>query len=230
MININDKNKGGSIARVIMVLCAIIAVLVIYIAHGYIKSEKEKAYQQGLSEAGVTAETIQINGEITIDVATIRKILAPASKLISYEYHYTDVGVYEKSSKIFGKIDIPFTTDKTLYTYSGKISVGINLDEIEFDVNKDKKLITANYPKIRVMTHDMDKSFEFYDLKKATFNKSDFNDFEEFRLGLRNKEEAKVMRDSEFITNAKANTEAVIEGLISAKGMLDEYTIIHKWK
>ena len=64
------------------------------------------------------------------------------------------------------------------------------------------------------MTHDMDKSFEFYDLKKATFNKSDFNDFEEFRLGLRNKEEAKVMRDSEFITNAKANTEA--EQTISA--------------
>lgn len=226
-----DANKKGfPIIRIIVILCLIIAGLVYFILLGYMRHVKEAAYQQGLTEAGIIPQTIKINDEIIVDVATLKKVVAPASKLISYEYHYTDVGVYEKSSTLFGKIDIPFTTDKTLYTYSGKVSAGIDLDAIDFDVDQNKKLITVIYPEIKVLAHEMNQGFNFYDLKKAKFNSSDFNDFEAFRSGLKREEESKIMRDSDFLDSAKMNTENIIESLISAEGMLDEYTIIHKWK
>lgn len=230
MPDTSDKKQWVPIVRVIVVLCLVIVGLVCFIIFGYLKSVKETAYQKGLAEASITPKTIEVNDEITIDVATLKKVIAPASKLISCEYYYTDVGKYEKSSKAFGAIKIPFTTDKALYTYSGKISVGIDLNEIDFDVNKEKGLITVKYPKIKVISNEMNQGCEFYDLKKAVINRSDFNDFEGFRSALKKEEESKVMGNRDFISSAETNMETIIESLISAEGILDEYTIIHEWK
>ena len=161
---------------------------------------------------------VEVSDEISINTKTLKDYVSKTEKLITCEYYYSEIGDYEKS-KPFLNFKLPFTTDKTLYTYSGKISAGINLKDLDFDVNDSRKTITVKYPPIQILAHDMDQGFEFYDIKKAVFNRSDFNDFEEFRVTMKKQVEEKLMARDDFI----------MEGLLTASGQIGDYTIKHQW-
>ena len=150
--------------------------------------------------------------------------LCRQSAIVSQEKTYPNL---MKQKPIWtGKEDL---SDKTLYTYSGKISAGINLKDLDFDVNDSRKTITVKYPPIQILAHDMDQGFEFYDIKKAVFNRSDFNDFEEFRVTMKKQVEEKLMARDDFIKDAQDNAETIMEGLLTASGQIGDYTIKHQW-
>lgn len=171
---------------------------------------------------------VEVSDEISINTKTLKDYVAKTEKLITCEYYYSEIGDYEKS-KPFLNFKLPFTTDKTLYTYSGKISAGINLKDLDFDVNASRKTITVKYPPVQILAHDMDQGFEFYDIKKAVFNRSDFNDFEEFRVTMKKQVEEKLMARDDFIKDAQDNAETIMEGLLTASGQIGDYTIKHQW-
>ena len=171
---------------------------------------------------------VEVSDEISINTKTLKDYVAKTEKLITCEYYYSEIGDYEKS-KPFLNFKLPFTTDKTLYTYSGKISAGINLKDLDFDVNASRKTITVKYPPIQILAHDMDQDFEFYDIKKAVFNRSDFKDFEEFRITMKKQVEEKLMARDDFIKDAQDNAETIMEGLLTASGQIGDYTIKHQW-
>ena len=173
-------------------------------------------------------EHVEVSDEITINTKTLKDYVSKTEKLITCEYYYSEIGDYEKS-KPFLNFKLPFTTDKTLYTYSGKISAGINLKDLDFDVNASRKTITVKYPPVQILAHDMDQGFEFYDIKKAVFNRSDFNDFEEFRVTMKKQVEEKLMARDDFIKDAQDNAETIMEGLLTASGQIGDYTIKHQW-
>ena len=64
---------------------------------------------------------VEVSDEISINTKTLKDYVSKTEKLITCEYYYSEIGDYEKS-KPFLNFKLPFTTDKTLYTYSGKIS------------------------------------------------------------------------------------------------------------
>ena len=171
---------------------------------------------------------VEVSDEISINTKTLKDYVSKTEKLITCEYYYSEIGDYEKS-KPFLNFKLPFTTDKTLYTYSGKISAGINLKDLDFDVNASRKTITVKYPPVQILAHDMDQGFEFYDIKKAVFNRSDFNDFEEFRVAMKKQVEEKLMARDDFIKDAQDNAETIMEGLLTASGQIGDYTIKHQW-
>lgn len=171
---------------------------------------------------------VEVSDEISINTKTLKDYVSKTEKLITCEYYYSEIGDYEKS-KPFLNFKLPFTTDKTLYTYSGKISAGINLKDLDFDVNASRKTITVKYPPVQILAHDMDQGFEFYDIKKAVFNRSDFNDFEEFRVTMKKQVEEKLMARDDFIKDAQDNAETIMEGLLTASGQIGDYTIKHQW-
>jgi len=171
---------------------------------------------------------VEVSDEISINTKTLKDYVSKTEKLITCEYYYSEIGDYEKS-KPFLNFKLPFTTDKTLYTYSGKISAGINLKDLDFDVNDSRKTITVKYPPIQILAHDMDQGFEFYDIKKAVFNRSDFKDFEEFRITMKKQVEEKLMARDDFIKDAQDNAETIMEGLLTASGQIGDYTIKHQW-
>lgn len=227
--------KRGVDKSVLTIAVVVLAALVILLLQHMILSHMaaaraEKEYQRGLDEAKATVETVEVSPEITLEAATLRELVAATGKLTAYEYFYTDVGTYEKSQKLFNTdIALPFTTDKTLYTYSGKIGAGIELGQIVFEVDNDKKTITATFPEPKILFHEMGKEFEFYDVMKAAFSQSNFNDFEEFRGALMEKQEEKLKNNQDFWESVKENSETVVKGLVTASGQIDDYTIICKW-
>lgn len=216
------------------VIAALLVAVVLLVQHivltGRASAEAREAYERGLAEAEPTVETIVVDERVQVDVATLREVVSTASKLISYEYYYTDVGVYEKSQKLFQTdIDLPFTTDKTLYTYSGRIGAGIDLGRVTFIVDNDKRTILVGLPDPAILSHEMGKEFEFYDVKKAIFGPSDFNDFEEFRSSLMERQEEKLTANQEFWQSVRDNTEVILRDLMTASGQVEDYVITFRW-
>ena len=115
-----------------------------------------------------------------------------AKELVVYKYYYTDVGEYSKDRnfKLFqSKISVPFTTDKTLYTYTGTISAGVDLaklDEDNFKINDEKEKITITLPKPKILYHVIDdKKFQTYNVNNSVFTNSDLKDYKDFERKLR---------------------------------------------
>ena len=226
---IANKTKLGT-GHIIAILAIIILILALVIINGFISKQKEDAYKQGLADAGVSEQTIDISEEITVTSATLKEVVSSVRKLNTFDYVYSKVGLYEKSSKLFNtKISLPFTTDKTIYTYSGKISMGIDLKDLTFDVDSNHGIITVHYPEPQILSHTIDQGFEFYDLKKAAFNRSDFSDFEGFRSGLKENVEKDVKTNEEIKQGVKDSTESVVESILTASGKIDDYVVVHEW-
>ncbi len=183
--------------------------------------------------SGETVETEQtvLNEEVTVDNATIEEIVMPASEMVTYKYYYTDAGTYEKNKK-FGDSDvtIPFTTDKTVYTYSGTINAGIDTSDITYDIDSEKKKIIVHLPAPKIISQELDEnSFQSYDVKNSIFTSSDLKDYSDFTSELKSKEADKLNDNEAFWKELRENTEKVVSGLMSADGRLDEYNITFDW-
>ncbi|MBR3042551.1 MAG: DUF4230 domain-containing protein [Eubacterium sp.] len=172
-----------------------------------------------------------IEPEVKIDKQTVKESIAPAGELVSYKYFYTDAGTYEKSQKFTDTdITIPFTTDKTVYTFSGTINAGIDMEEIEYDVDNEKKTIIVYLPEPQILSHELDESsFQTYDVKKSIFTSSDLKDYASFVSELKKSEEEKLRGNKEFWNQLEKNTEKTLSGLMTANEKLDDYRISYEW-
>lgn len=216
----------------IVLLLAIIFILAQHIIlTNRAAKEAEDAYQQALTESGAQTQVIEVEPGFKVNSTTLREVIAPASKLISYEYFYTDADQYEKSQPLFKtNIKVPFTTNQTVFTYSGTISAGIELSKVVFDVDNDAKTIRVLLPEPEILAHQLDMgSLQFYDIKKSVFTRVDFGDYAEMQAALMEKQEIKLGQNEKFWENLKTNTQTLIHNLITASGKIDEYSITYEW-
>ena len=216
----------------VVVLLAVIFVLaqhIILTNRG--TREAEEAYQKALNESGAQTQVVEVEPAFKVNSTTLREVIAPASKLIAYEYFYTDADKYEKSQPLFNtSIKLPFTTNQTVFTYSGTISAGIELGKVVFDVDNDAKTIRVLLPEPEILAHQLDmESLQFYDIKKSVFTRVDLGDYAEMQSALMEKQETKLMQNDTFWKNMKENTRNLLNGLITASGKIDEYTITYEW-
>ncbi len=219
-----------------VVVGVVIALIIIGIAAFIVgnvsgrKKAKEEIVLPTTEEATTEAQIIE--PEVKIDKQTVKEAIAPAGELVSYKYFYTDAGTYEKSQKFTDSdIVIPFTTDKTIYTYSGTINAGIDMDEIEYDVDNEKKDIIVYLPEPKVLSHELDESsFKTYDVKKSIFTSSELTDYAQFVGELKKSEEEKLNGNREFWDQLEKNTEKTIKSLLTADDKIDEYHISFEWK
>ena len=160
-----SKKKLTAVAILIIIIVAIILGLSIHYRN------KLSALEEQL-DIPEEQDIIEVTNEVQITTSTLREIIAPAKELVSYKYYYTDAGVFEKNKKLFDTdINIPFTKNQQVYVYSGTIGVGLNIDEINFDVDETSKKITISMPELTILYHEMDtKNFQSYDVKSSIFS------------------------------------------------------------
>ena len=146
-----------------------------------------------------------------------------------YKYYYSDVDTYEKSQKVW-KIKVPFTTDKCVFSYSGKIGAGIDLDNADFTVDSAGKAVTVTLPKPDILYHELDeKSFQSYNIKNSVFTSTDISGYAEMIDALKMRQEQKLTDNADFWQNVKTNTEAVLRSVMTASAQLDDYAIEFRW-
>ncbi|EWM54573.1 DUF4230 domain-containing protein [Ruminococcus flavefaciens] len=169
-----------------------------------------------------------VSQETTVDSVTLEEIITPASDLITMKYKYTDADVYENSKKAFG-VKIPLTTDKVIFTYSGVVSAGIDLSQITYDIDNDKKTITVTLPKPKFLSHEMDESgFRFYDAKNSIFTETKLEDYTSLMAKLKSAKEVQLRNDGEFFPSVTENAKKVLNDLFKIADATSEYEIIYK--
>lgn len=233
--NKNIENNSGKYKTtgIIVAVVAILFVVVIGLEYVLLMSSAQKraddAYLEGIVEGEKNGVVIEVDDNIVVTVKTLEEVIAPASELISYKYFYTTADIYEKNQQFFS-VTIPFTTDKEVYVLSGVINVGIDLKNVDFDINEDNKTIIVHLPELVVMSHIIDTdSFKTYNLRNSVFTSSDLDDYSSFQEALKNMEEEKLMDNDQFWSLAKEQTKNIISSLINVSGIADEYTITYEW-
>ena len=208
---------------------AIIALIVIGVLIGRVSSERARAddLQNQIDNLDTPIEPIIVSPEVTVDAATLREVVAPAAELTAYKYYYSDVDTYEKSQKVW-KIKVPFTTDKSVFSYSGEIGAGIDLDSAEYTI--EGKSVTVKLPKPDILYHELDeKSFQSYDIKNSVFTSTDIGGYAEMIDTLKTRQEQKLADNADFWKSVKTNTETVLRGVMTASGQLETYTVNFVW-
>ena len=163
-----------------------------------------------------------------LDISTIEEIVKPAGDLVSQRYYYTDVDTFENYKEILGA-KIPLTTDKTIFSYQGIISVGITLNQVTFDVDNDAKVISISLPPVLILSHEIDQdSFKTYEIKNSLFTETKIGEYSELLGKLKMKKAEELMKNEEFMTSAREEAKNVIKSFLKASTLSQDYTIEFK--
>ena len=163
--------------------------------------------------------------ETIISSETVESSIKEAKELTTLKYHYKNIASFENSQEFQG-FKLPFTTKRFLYTYSGVIHAGVDLDKAKVDVNNEDKTVSVTLPKSKILSHDIDeKSVMFYDEKNSIFNPLELEDYSNFRK----EEEAKVEKeaiDKGLLDEAYKQSKKAIEDILNINPEIAEhYTI-----
>lgn len=235
---LEEESRRFSTKRTLIISAAFITLLII--AGGIIfaqnraftrrlahQEELTKEQLQAMAEKFANQKVIEVTKEIKVTEQTVREVIAPAGELVTYKYYYSDIGKYEKAHRV-GNIKVPFTTDESVYTYSGTISVGIEMSDISISVNEDARQVNITLKEPVVLYNTIDEgSFEVYDIKNSVFTSTSLGEYVAFTGDLKKNQLEKIKNMSEFWESAKDNTENIITGMIS--GVTSDYKIHYVW-
>lgn len=164
----------------------------------------------------------------TLTISNVKKVLKPASDLVTIKYCYTDADTYENAKKIFGK-KIPLTTDRVVFTYDGTVSVGVNLAEVDYEIDNENKTIDITLPKLGIIANEIDtSSFEFPFMSDSIFNATDMSDYVELVDQLKKAKAEKVLNDTEFMDSAKEKTQKVLKSFLTSAEDTKQYQVNFK--
>lgn len=170
-------------------------------------------------------EVIQVNESAVLTVWNIEEILRPASELITTRYYYTDADIFENYKQL-GGMKIPLTTNKTVFTYDGTVSIGIDFSQIAIEVDNEERVITVTLPPSRIIANEIDaSSFRYYDVTNSVFNQTEMGDITELIDQLKLKKEEKIYADEDFLLQSDRNAQRILEGFLSASELTDSYTV-----
>lgn len=220
-----QKHQENRISKKVKILFAggiIGFVLGALVCIARIKEEPEK------EPIATTIDRTITEDNYTLTISNVEETLKPASDLISTKYYYTDANTYENYKELFGK-RVPFTTDKIVFVYDGVINVGIDLSEVNYEINNENKVIVIELPEIKVLSNEIDEeSFEFPYVSESVFNKTQMSDYTELIGKLKAEKEEELLENTRFMDGAMKNTQDVLEQFLTVAETTKEYVVIFK--
>jgi len=173
--------------------------------------------------------TIEEHHKKTVTTEEIKSVLAPASDLITSRYFYSNVMSFEDIKDWFGTgIDNPFTKSRGYVNYDGIVSVGIDMNDIKYEVDSSRVMIVVTLPKEKILAHEIDHSTLQSDTKESAFNNLDAEYYAKLLDGCKKETEEKVMGNSEFMKQVRENTKQVIRSFLAANELTREYGVEFK--
>lgn len=173
-------------------------------------------------------KTIILPEDYELTVENVKEVLAPASDLITTKYFYTDVGV-DENSKMIGKLKLPFTTDKVVFIYSGIIYIGIDIEEVAYEIDNENKQITIILPECSIKANTVDESsIECPYMEDSVFNSTTMDYYMNLIGELKEQKAEEVMNNTEFMKQARINTEQTLREFLTLANSTKEYEIIFR--
>ena len=222
------KEKKGRFIVVASLIALVLLGLIGKLAIREINARKkeEMVYDQLVVDQNSPENTIIEERTKKVSKRTLQGTVSSASEIVTYKYYYTNLGETEKDKKIFKSVSVPFTKEKTLFTYDGVISAGYNLKSVEIDVDDEKQVITVTLPEPRILSHEVDMdSFRIYDIKKSIFTSMEMEEYTEYINALKKSQEETLNNKEEFWEQVRTGAELSVKELLIATGATGDYTI-----
>lgn len=205
----------------------IVVALVVCIAAGAItgvvvgrKSSKHKNVLETIGD--------MVGKKQKLEIETIEEIVKPAGDLVTQRYFYTDVDTYENYKEILGA-KVPLTTDKTVFSYRGTVSVGIVLSQVKFEVDELNNRILITLPPVFIVSNEIDPdSFQTYEIKNSVFTETKLGGYAELLGKLKLKKQEQILADTKFMNSAVEETKVVINGFLKASDLARDYKIEYR--
>lgn len=169
-------------------------------------------------------ERFSSHTEVSVDLITNR--LASAKKLITTEYHYTNMGAMENQNEFYGW-KVPFTKKSFILSYDGVIYMGVDIDKAEIQV--EGKEIRIALPEAEILSHDIkEDSITIFDEKTSVFNPIEISDYITFSVDQQKVMEEKVLA-SGYLLKARKNAQEAIGELLRMNPEISEgYQIVFR--
>ncbi|MDE5937320.1 MAG: DUF4230 domain-containing protein [Ruminococcus sp.] len=218
-----ESDMRKSIKNIIIFLIMFVAGLLIGIF--IIKySEHRKAEK----EANV-AVMEKITAIVSID--EVMSQIKAIDELATVEYLYTDSGKFEDKKQFedgwLEGVDIPLTSKSFIVRWDGRIKAGINISDVECDINEISKKITVIMPDAEILSHEVfEDSFETLDQTKNIFNPIEVDDVNKFIGESKSFMEERAVSNG-LLENADKNAQALIENSLEYLEIIrNDYTIV----
>ncbi|MDE7242661.1 MAG: DUF4230 domain-containing protein [Oscillospiraceae bacterium] len=146
-------------------------------------------------------------------------------ELVTQQYIYTNADRVEQNQTwIFGW-DMPFSAKSLLITYDGVIKAGIDLSNIEVDVDEDARTILITLPSSKITDNNIpQETITVLEVNDGLFNKVTFEDYNDFISSQKVIMENKAV-DRGLLDNADKMARSIIVDFLSKIPGVEEYTL-----
>lgn len=227
--NVKRKKPASWVATLVLLVLTVILGMFLYSAHARQQElQAQLEYQAELIEAlhNQQRDTVEKNEVVTITSETLRNQLNTLSNLVTEEYIYTNADKREsKETWIFGW-DRPFSANSLLVTYDGTIKAGIDLSQVQIDVDNDKRTVTVTLPASRVTDNNIpQETINVVEVKDGLFNKVTFDNYNDFIAEQKIVMEERAINQG-LLTKADEEARTLIKSFFSVLPGMDSYTLI----
>ena len=162
---------------------------------------------------------------IALSVETLYELIEPCTDLVTATDRYTNRATVSDHRELFG-CTLPFSTEEVEFSYIGTISAGIDLSQVQFDINESGRIIYVTVPAPTVIAHAVDtSSFIFQTKRNGLFTEISPEEFISKLDLLALEQEAAATRSGEVFRIASENAEQSLSGLLSAASVTNGYTL-----
>lgn len=153
--------------------------------------------------------------------------LRQAQELVSVEYHYTNMGKFENQVDFYGW-KVPFTTKSFLVSYDGLIKAGVDLSQVQVNVDELSHTVTVTLPGGEIISHEIpEDSIQVFDETHNIFNPITIEDYTGFTQDQRQAVEQKAV-DNGLLTAAEEKARAAVESFLLLIPGMEDYTLTVK--
>ena len=171
----------------------------------------------GLSRGGREAEPV-ITGDL------LGEHLRSAQELVTVAYYYTSMGRFENQVDFYGW-KVPFTAKSFIVSYDGVIKAGVDLSQVQVEVDEIRQAVTVQLPASRILSHEIpEDSIEVFDESDNLFNRITIEDYTGFTLDQKKAMEQRA-EDNGLLTSADEKARAAVESLLTLMPGMESYTL-----
>ena len=175
------------------------------------------AFLCGLSRGGREAEPV-ITGDL------LGEHLRSAQELVTVAYYYTNMGRFENQVDFYGW-KVPFTAKSFIVSYDGVIKAGVDLSQVQVEVDEIRQAVTVRLPASRILSHEIpEDSIEVFDESDNLFNRITIEDYTGFTLDQKKAMEQRA-EDNGLLTSADEKARAAVESLLTLMPGMESYTL-----
>lgn len=167
---------------------------------------------------------LAIRDNLSIYSATSKLGFEDIGEMATQSAYCKETSMQEADRDILG-VHIPFTQSKYIYSYDVTIKAGYDFGEIEWSVDKEKKIIQVKLPEAKVLSNEIDlDSLKIYHEEESIFRPITL---EENNIAMKNLQETaeKDAIANGLLKNAESNAKTILKAFFAQVFDLEEYKI-----